>query len=244
MTPLDQPATTTAAAAPWSDGIPRLAAHDLVVDHGSTRAVDGVDLELHAGERLAITGASGSGKSTLLLALAGVLVPTSGRVDLDGAPLSTLGESDRARLRRTRFGIVFQYGQLIPDLTAVENVALPLLLLRRPRREALEAAAAVLDELRVGEVADRRPVDMSGGQSQRVAIARALVTSPDVVLADEPTGSLDSVSGERVMATLLGAVRERAATLVVVTHDATVAAYCDREVRLRDGRVVETGSAR
>ncbi|MBM6401972.1 ABC transporter ATP-binding protein [Phycicoccus sonneratiae] len=242
MTPLDQPAAATAE--PWTDGVPRLAAHDLVVDQGATRAVDGVALELRAGERLAVTGASGSGKSTLLLALAGVLAPTSGRVDLDGTPLSTQGEAARARLRRTRFGIVFQYGQLIPDLTAVENVALPLLLLRRSRREALEAARAVLDELRVGDVADRRPVDMSGGQSQRVAIARALVTAPDVVLADEPTGSLDSVSGERVMATLLGAVRERGTTLVVVTHDATVAAYCDREVRLRDGRVVEAGSGR
>ncbi len=241
MTPLDQPATTTAT--PSSDGLPRLAAHDLVVDHGSTRAVDGVDLELHPGERLAITGASGSGKSTLLLALAGVLVPTSGRVDLDGAPLSTLGEAARARLRRTRFGIVFQYGQLIPDLTAVENVALPLMLTGSSRRDALAVAEAVLTELRVEDVADRRPVDMSGGQSQRVAIARALVTGPDVLLADEPTGSLDSVAGERVMATLLGAVRERGSTLVVVTHDATVAAYCDREVRLRDGRVVGAGGA-
>lgn len=242
MTPLDQPAATTAAT-PWSDGLPRLAAHDLVVDHGSTRAVDGVDLELHPGERLAVTGASGSGKSTLLLALAGVLVPTSGRVALDGAALSTLGESERARLRRTRFGIVFQYGQLIPDLTALENAALPLMLIGSSRRDAEAVALAVLHELRVGDVADRRPVDMSGGQSQRVAIARALVTGPDVLLADEPTGALDSLAGERVMGTLLAAVRERGTTLVVVTHDATVAAHCDREVRLRDGRVVGAGGA-
>ncbi len=188
-----------------------------------------------------MTGASGSGKSTLLLALGGVLVPTEGNV-ASTAPRCRTSRGGRAGPpARTRFGIVFQYGQLVPDLTAVENVALPLLLLGRSRRDALEAARAVLAELRVDDVADRRPIDMSGGQSQRVAIARALVTAPDVVLADEPTGSLDSVGARAVMATLLGAVRERGATLVVVTHDATVAAYCDREVRLRDGLVVGRG---
>ncbi len=241
MTP--QPHATTDVEAPRPP-VPRLAARGLVVHQGRTRALAGVDLDVAAGERVAVTGASGSGKSTLLLALGGVLVPTEGNVALDGATLSHLAEAERARLRRTRFGIVFQYGQLVPDLTAVENVALPLLLLGRSRRDALEAARAVLAELRVDDVADRRPIDMSGGQSQRVAIARALVTAPDVVLADEPTGSLDSVGGERVMATLLGAVRERGATLVVVTHDATVAAYCDREVRLRDGLVVGAGEGR
>ncbi|MGG5259418.1 ABC transporter ATP-binding protein [Phycicoccus avicenniae] len=241
MTP--QPHATTDVGTP-APAVPRLTASGLVVHQGRTRALAGVELEIAAGERVAVTGASGSGKSTLLLALGGVLVPTEGHVALDGATLSHLAEAERARLRRTRFGIVFQYGQLIPDLTAVENVALPLLLLGRPRREALESARAVLAELRVDDVADRRPIDMAGGQSQRVAIARALVTAPDVVLADEPTGSLDTVSGERVMATLLGAVRERGATLVVVTHDATVAAYCDREVRLRDGLVVGTEAGR
>ncbi|MBM6402777.1 ATP-binding cassette domain-containing protein [Phycicoccus sp. CSK15P-2] len=223
---------------------PVVAATGLVVQQGSTRALDGVDVEVAAGERVAVTGASGAGKSTLLLALAGVLVPRSGSVSFDGAPLSTCSEAQRARLRRSRIGIVFQYGQLVPDLTALENVALPLMLNGSRRRDALDAAGALLDELRVGDVADRRAGEMSGGQAQRAAIARALVTGPDLLLADEPTGSLDSVAGERVMASLLGAVRERGAALVVVTHDATVAAYCDREIRLRDGRVVGEASPR
>lgn len=187
------------------------------------------------GELVAVTGPSGSGKSTLLLCLAGILRPDSGQVWFDGERVDTASEADRARLRRTRFGVLFQFGQLVPELTAEENVALPLLLAGVRRRPALTAARTWLERFGVDELGSVRPTEMSGGQAQRVAVARALVTEPEVLFADEPTGALDTLSGERVLHQLTRVAREAGTTVLLVTHDATVAAYADREVVVRDG---------
>jgi putative ABC transport system ATP-binding protein len=200
-------------------------------------ALDGVSLEIGAGEIVAITGPSGSGKSTLLHCLAGVIRPESGEVHFDGARIDTLAEAKRTDLRRRSFGILFQFGQLVPELTAVENVALPLLFDGRGRQKSLRTARSWLERLDVADCGDQRPGELSGGQSQRVAMARALVTGPRVVFADEPTGALDSLAGERVMDELVGTARAGDTTLVIVTHDNRVAAYADREIVLRDGTV-------
>jgi putative ABC transport system ATP-binding protein len=190
---------------------------------------------------VAVLGASGSGKSTLLHCLAGLTLPDAGEVHLDGSRLDTLPDADRTRLRRTTVGLVFQYGQLVPELSAAENVALPLLLGKRRRPEALAAARTWLERLGVAEAGDQRPGQLSGGQQQRVAMARALVTEPRLVIADEPTGALDSVAAEQVMETLLSVVRASGTTVVLVTHDLRVASYADREVVLRDGLTVGSG---
>jgi putative ABC transport system ATP-binding protein len=203
--------------------------------YGHTKALQGADLEVGPGELVAVTGPSGSGKSTLLHCLAGLVVPDGGRVLYAGEPLPS-GTDDRARLRRRQLGLVLQFGQLVPELTALENVAIPLLLERADRRTAAERARAWLSRLGVEDLADHRPSAMSGGQAQRVAIARALVAEPRVVLADEPTGALDTVSGEETMDALVGAVRETGAALVLVTHDNRVAAVAEREVTVVDGR--------
>ena len=210
---------------------------------GPTPALRGAGVEIAAGEVLAVTGPSGSGKSTLLHCLAGVLVPDAGTVTYDGRRLDDRSADERTRLRRVEFGLVLQFGQLVPELTAHENVALPLLLERRRRADARAAALHWLDRLGVADLADQRPTRMSGGQAQRVAIARALVTGPRVVFADEPTGALDTVTGERTLAAMLEAVRETGAALVVVTHDNRVAAHAAREVVLRDGAVEPAGVA-
>jgi len=212
-----------------------LVAEGLHKAYGRTTALQGASMEVAAGEVVAVTGPSGSGKSTLLHCLAGLVMPDAGRVTLDGSPLPVQAHA-RTLLRRRSIGIVLQFGQLVPELSALENVALPLLLERVDRTAAAERAAAWLDRLDVREVADARPRDMSGGQAQRVAIARALVASPRVVLADEPTGALDKVSGERALGALVDATRESGAALVLVTHDNRVAAAAEREVVLVDGR--------
>lgn len=186
---------------------------------------------------LALTGPSGSGKSTLLLCMAGVLRPEAGSVTYNGQRLDDLGESDRTRLRRREFGLVLQFGQLVPELSAAQNVMVPLLLERHGRDPARTAALAWLDRLGAGDLADALPGDLSGGEAQRVALARALVTGPSIVFADEPTGALDTVSGEDVMGVLLSTARDTGAAVVLVTHDNRVAAYADREVVLRDGAV-------
>ncbi|MEV4531975.1 ABC transporter ATP-binding protein [Streptosporangium sp. NPDC049304] len=204
---------------------------------GRTVALDGVSLEIGDGEIVAITGPSGSGKSTLLHCLAGIIRPESGEVHFDGRRVDTLDDADRTKLRRESFGVVFQSGGLIPELTAEENVALPLLFNRHGRQESLLAARSRLERLEVADCAARRPGELSGGQLQRVAVARALVTGPRVVFADEPTGALDSLAGERVMDELVGTARADGTTLVIVTHDNRVAAYADREIVLRDGRM-------
>jgi putative ABC transport system ATP-binding protein len=208
---------------------------------GRTEALRGVSVEIGAGETVAVTGPSGSGKSTLLLCLAGILRPEAGEVAYDGHRLDRLGEADRTRLRRREIGVVLQFGQLVPELTAAQNVALPLLLDRHDRSSALRAARSWLERLGALDRADQVPGDLSGGEAQRVAVARALVSGPRVVFADEPTGSLDTVAGEQVLGQLLGAVRDSGATLVMVTHDNRVAARADREIVLRDGAVEGAG---
>ena len=220
-----------------------LEARDLVKRFGSTEALRGVDFELRAGEMVAVMGASGSGKSTLLHCLAAILRPDAGTVVFDGTRIDDLAEDARSRLRRASFGFVFQFGQLVPELSAIENVALPLLLGAVGRQEAEARAAGWFRRLGLEGLERRRPGDMSGGQAQRVAVARALVTEPAVIFADEPTGSLDSLAGEQVMELLTGAGRDAGASVIVVTHEARVAAYADREVFVRDGRIVGTGVA-
>ena len=216
-------------------------ARGLEMSFGQTHALRGVDLDVAAGEVLAVTGPSGSGKSTLLHVMAGVLVPDAGRVDYHGADttqdIAALDEAARSRLRLKEFGFIFQFGQLLPDLSALDNVTIPLLLAGTPRRRALAQARETLGELGLSEHLDKRPTQLSGGQAQRAAVARALVTNPRLLFADEPTGSLDSLAAERTMEVLLSSVRSRGAGLVIITHDARVAAYADREVTVRDGRI-------
>jgi putative ABC transport system ATP-binding protein len=214
-----------------------LEARDLVLSFGSTPALRGASLGVRPGEIVAVMGPSGSGKSTLLHCLAGILVPDQGEVWFGGARLDTLSDERRSALRRDRFGFVFQSGQLVPELTAEENVALPLLLSGTRRGPAMTAAKDWFPVLGLDGLERRRSGELSGGQAQRVALARGLVTRPEVLFADEPTGSLDSVSGELVMDLLTAAAREHATTVVLVTHDAKVAAYADREVVVRDGKV-------
>jgi putative ABC transport system ATP-binding protein len=212
-------------------------ARDVVKNFGQTPALRGASVTVRQGEILAVMGPSGSGKSTLLHCLAGILTPDRGEVSFGGRRLDTMGEAERSALRRERFGFVFQSGQLVPELTAEENVALPLLLggVRRPA--ALQEARAWFERLDLVGLEERRSGELSGGQGQRVALARALVSRPQVVFADEPTGSLDSLSGEHVMELLVAASRDQGTTVILVTHDARVAAYAEREVVVRDGTV-------
>jgi len=207
---------------------------------GETRvtALEGVDLEVRRGEFLAVTGASGSGKSTLLHLLAGLAHPTAGRVAIDGVAIADLGDDALTRLRRRRIGIVFQSFNLLPVLTAVENVALPLAVDGVPRAEAEARARKALERVGVGHRAAHRPSEMSGGEQQRTAIARALVAEPVIVLADEPTGNLDSVSGEQVIRLLRSLCDEGGRTILMVTHDERHARIADRVLRLSDGRIV------
>jgi putative ABC transport system ATP-binding protein len=182
-------------------------------------------------------GPSGSGKSTLLHCLAGILMPDSGEVLFDGRRIDTLGEEERSALRRDHFGFVFQFGQLVPELSAEENVALPLLLGGMRRSQALTEARSWFGLLQLDGLERHRSGEMSGGQAQRVALARGLVTQPEVLFADEPTGSLDSLSGELVMELMTTAARKQGTTIVIVTHEPRVAAYADREIIVRDGKV-------
>jgi putative ABC transport system ATP-binding protein len=214
-----------------------LAAHGVTKSFGATQALRGVTVEVAQGEIVALMGPSGSGKSTLLHCLAGILTPDAGEVTFDEERLDRMGDRDRTELRRSRFGFVFQFGQLVPELSAVENVALPLLLDGRPRGHALAEAAPWFERLRLDGLQGRRTGELSGGELQRVALARALVTRPEIVFADEPTGSLDSLAGELVMDLLVDAVRDQGTTVVLVTHEPRVAAFADREVLVRDGRI-------
>jgi putative ABC transport system ATP-binding protein len=188
-----------------------------------------------------VTGPSGGGKSTLLHCLSGILRPEAGEVLYNGRRLDELAEAPRTWLRRREFGIVLQFGQLVPELTVEQNVALPLLLEGHDRSAAYTAARAWLDRLDVGKLAKALPGELSGGEAQRAALARALVTGPQVVFADEPTGALDTVGGEALLAVLLSTTRERGASVVLVTHDNRVAAHADREVVLVDGAFSLTG---
>jgi putative ABC transport system ATP-binding protein len=212
-------------------------ARELSLSFGSTPALRGASLTVRQGEIVAVMGPSGSGKSTLLHCLAGILVPDAGETWFGGQRLDALSDERRSALRRDRFGFVFQSGQLVPELTAEENVALPLLLSGTRRGPAMTAARKWFPTLGLDGLEQRRSGELSGGQAQRVALARGLVANPEVLFADEPTGSLDSMSGELVMDLLTAAVREQGTTVVLVTHDARVAAYADREVIVRDGKV-------
>ncbi len=222
---------------PADPGGPLVEARDVHLSFGQTPALRGASMSVHAGEIVAVMGPSGSGKSTLLHCLAGILVPDSGEINFGGRRLDALPEGPRSALRRDRFGFVFQFGQLVPELTAEENVALPLLLNGVRRTEALAQARGWFERLDLDGLQQRRSGELSGGQAQRVALGRGLVARPEVLFADEPTGALDSLTGERMMDLLSGAARAQATTVVLVTHEPRVAAYADREVIVRDGKV-------
>jgi putative ABC transport system ATP-binding protein len=219
-------------------------ARNVVRSFGETPALRGADLSVASGEILAIMGPSGSGKSTLLHCLAGIFRPDSGEVWFAGQRIDEWSEDQRTKLRRTAFGFVFQFGQLVPELSTVDNVALPLLLNNVSRKESYRRATSWLSRLDLEGLEGRRSGELSGGQAQRVAIARALVAEPKAVFADEPTGSLDSLTGENVMNLLVDSARAVGTTVVLVTHDARVAAFADREVLVRDGTVINYERAR
>ncbi|MFG2601860.1 ABC transporter ATP-binding protein [Streptomyces sp. NPDC048462] len=203
--------------------------------YGTQRAVCAVNFALSAGEVCAVMGGSGSGKSSLLYCLAGVLAPTCGEVSFDGVPFQQLGDDELSALRRERFGFVFQYGELLPDLTVEENAALPLRLAGRRKSQAHEEAGEILGRLGLAELRQRRTSQISGGQSQRVAVARALVHRPAVVFADEPTGALDSANADAVLEEFLALARSQGTAVMMVTHDAAVAARADSRYTMADG---------
>jgi putative ABC transport system ATP-binding protein len=213
-------------------------ARDVYRSFGQTQALGGASLAVAGGEIVAVMGPSGSGKSTLLHCLAGIFTPDKGEVWFNGLRTDTLSDAKRTELRRTEFGFVFQFGQLVPELTTADNIALPLLLNRVGRKEAYARAGSWLQRLGLDGLGARRTGELSGGQAQRVALARALVGQPKVLFADEPTGSLDTLAGEMVMDLLVTSAREEGSTVVLVTHDARVAAYADREVMVRDGKTI------
>ena len=202
-------------------------------------ALNGVNLEIAAGQRVAIMGPSGSGKSTLLNLVCGLDKPTSGSVFFDGKDLATLDDDDRTRLRRENIGMIFQTFNLLPTLTGLENVSLPLRLQGRPSRESTEMARSMLKRVGLEAKGGNVPDEMSGGERQRVAIARALIFQPPVLLADEPTGNLDSHTGDEVLHLLDGLHQEFNTTIILVTHNESAASYCERHISLLDGHVVK-----
>lgn len=214
-----------------------LTTHDITKRYGQVTALAGVSLTIPAGQSVAIMGPSGSGKSTLLHCLSGVLTPDAGSVNFAGRDLTRLSDKERSHLRLTEFGFVFQDGQLIPELPARENIALPLLLTGTRRSAALHRADELLERLGMSDLPRRRPAEMSGGQAQRVAIARALATTPKVVFADEPSGALDQATGHEMMQLLTAVISQTGASLVMVTHDSNVARWCSRLVEIRDGLI-------
>ncbi len=218
-------------------------AFDIRLSFGQTPALRGASVSVAPGEIVAVMGPSGSGKSTLLHCLAGILVPDAGEIRFGGRRIDTLREQERSALRRDRFGFVFQFGQLVPELSAEEIVALPLLLSGTRRAAALTEARTWFERLDLAGLERRRSGELSGGQAQRVALARGLVARPEVLFADEPTGALDSLTGEQVMELLVAAAREQGTTVVLVTHEPRVAAYADREVIVRDGKVTSLSPA-
>ena len=205
---------------------------------GDTPVLDGLDLDLAAGECVALVGRSGAGKSTLLHLVAGIDRADGGEIRFDDTRLDTLDEAARTRFRRQHLGLVFQSWNLVPSLSALDNLCLPLELIGVAGAEAKRRAQALLDQLGLGELAKRFPDELSGGQQQRVAVARALAHGPSVLLADEPTGSLDAESAAAVMRLLIGACREAGASLLLVTHAAEVMGQADRLLRMQDGRLV------
>ncbi|MGS0686446.1 ABC transporter ATP-binding protein [Nakamurella sp. GG22] len=220
-----------------------LTASNLAVSFGATHALVNADLCVDAGEIVAVMGPSGSGKSTLLHCAAGILRTDAGSVRYRDTELTTMSNRSRSALRLAEFGFVFQFGQLIPELTCGENVALPLRLNGMPHRRAAAVAESWLERLGVVDVSGQRPGEVSGGQAQRIAVARALAGEPRVIFADEPTGALDSLQGEQVMQLLVAAVRDSGSALILVTHESRLAAYSDREVLVRDGRTADNAAA-
>lgn len=208
----------------------------------ATRALDGLTLRVDAAEFVAVVGPSGSGKSTFLHLAAALDLPTSGRVTFDGQDTAAMTETQRTQLRRYRVGLVFQFFNLLPTLTVERNVAVPLLLDGQPTETVMPRVAGLLDRLGLAARARNFPDELSGGQMQRVAIARALVTGPALLLADEPTGNLDSATSEEIMSLIRETAHERNRTTVVVTHDPRVAARADRVIYIRDGRAAEAES--
>ncbi|MCR3746245.1 ABC transporter ATP-binding protein [Lentzea californiensis] len=216
-----------------------LAARGLVKTYGDVHALAGVDIDIKAGDVLAVVGPSGSGKTTLLHVLSGILRADGGEVFLDGRAIGELNETGRSALRRTAFGFVFQSGMLVAELTAEENAALPMLLAGGSREESLGAARLWLSRLGLQGLEKRLPSQLSGGQAQRVAIARALAHKPRVIFADEPTGALDTRTGQEMMTALLQAAEETGAAVVIVTHDKAIADRALRVVEIQDGRIAQ-----
>lgn len=205
---------------------------------GDTEVLRGMSLEVEPGEVLAIMGPSGSGKSTLLHCLAAIMSPSEGEVWLDGARIDNYNDTRRTILRRTSFGFVFQFSQLVPELTALDNVAVPLLLNGVSKKSAYSQAATWLETVGLKAKSSSLPGEMSGGEAQRVAIARAMVIHPKVLFADEPTGSLDSINSEHIMELFVSTAKQHGTTVVMVTHEPSIAAYADREIVVRDGKIV------
>ncbi len=212
---------------------------NLSIAFDQTMALDDVSLRVAAGEVVAVTGPSGCGKSTLLHVMSGLLRPDAGEVLFQSQPLSSLPDVARSARRLRSFGFVLQFGDLVPELTLVENVELPLRLTGVAPRDARQRAKALMGEFGLDGVLDRHAAQVSGGQAQRAAVARALIHNRAVVFADEPTGALDSASGHRVLDTLVGAARQRGASVILVTHADAIAHHADRVIRMRDGRVLD-----
>ncbi|MGE0104826.1 MAG: ABC transporter ATP-binding protein [Blastocatellales bacterium] len=206
-------------------------------------ALDHVDFEVDRGERVAVMGPSGSGKSTILNLVCGLDDPTTGRVFVDGVDLATLDDDSRTALRREKIGMIFQTFNLLPTMSAIENIALPLRLQGVSKREAEKRAGAMMEKVGLGARLDHRPDEMSGGERQRTAIGRALIFSPPILLADEPTGNLDSTTGAEILSLIDELHREMNTTILMVTHNEEAAAHFDRVLRLRDGRVIGASSA-
>lgn len=211
---------------------------DIKKSYGETHAMRGISLEIERGEVLAIMGPSGSGKSTLLHTLAGITRPDSGKVYFNGLRIDSLTDKQRTLLRRSKFGFVFQFSQLVPELTAIDNVAVPLLLNGMNRKTAYQKAEQWLNKVGIADAKlNHLANQLSGGQIQRVAIARAMAINPEVLFADEPTGSLDSLNSELVMKMFIKTAKDNGTTVVMVTHEPTIAAYADREIIVRDGKL-------
>ncbi len=217
---------------------PIISAKNIKKSYNKIKILHGVSLDIAPGEVLAIMGPSGSGKSTLLHSLAAIISVDSGEINFGGRNIAKLSDNKRSVLRRTEFGFVFQFSQLVPELTVIDNVALPLLLNGTSRNKAYAEAEKWLKEVGISDKHESTPGEISGGQAQRVAIARAMVVQPKILFADEPTGSLDSLNSEHVMELFIKTAKDNGTTVIMVTHEPSIAAYADREVIVRDGQIV------